>query len=367
MNAVKLIVDISFSWPGLVSLQPDHKEQIVYRFSFDVPNAITNYFSPQPQNKEDILLTFAPPALSPELFKKSLPPQEPELLAVVREALQKNVPELCAEGVGGTYFIRGSDNQKLAVFKPVDEEPGATNDPKKKLKQPLLPPGGGATRELAAYLLDKGFAGVPFTCMVSDLQHESFTGVKKSGSLQQFIANDGESSSMGSSRFLVDDVHRIGVLDLRLFNMDRNGENMLVKKEGSVYRLIPIDHTYILPETLNNAYFDWQYWRQASQPFSDEILTHIANINEEEDSSILRDLGISEKSIETMKISTKLLKRCAANRLTLAQIASIVCSKGSSELSDLERIVEQAGKSDNFNAAFDDLVNEHANQLNKKL
>lgn len=61
----------------------------------------------------------------------------------------------------------------------------------------------------------------------------------KTGSVQKFIRNDGASSSVGSSLFSVLDVHRIGILDIRLFNMDRNGENLLIVRDGGQYRLIP--------------------------------------------------------------------------------------------------------------------------------
>jgi hypothetical protein len=33
---------------------------------------------------------------------------------------------------------------------------------------------------------------------------------------------------MGTSRFSTSDVHRIGILDIRLFNTDRHAGNMLV-------------------------------------------------------------------------------------------------------------------------------------------
>jgi len=214
---------------------------------------------------------------------------------------------LCEEGVGGTYFIKNSSGSYVAVFKPSDEEPGASGNPKDLVQNPLLPPGGGYLREMAAYLLDRDhFSGVPETFLLSKVNHENFsTKTEKTGSLQRFVKNEGVSSDMSSSGFSVDAVHRIGVLDLRIFNMDRNGENLLVQKreDGSV-SLIPIDHTYSLPPItlLDSAFFEWHYWQQAKKPFSQETLNYINSINIENDAHTLRSLGLPESSILTMVV-----------------------------------------------------------------
>jgi len=232
-------------------------------------------------------------------------------------------------GVGGTYFVMDPHLGPIAVFKPVDEEPGSLNNPKKLVHKPLLPPGGGAVREVAAYLFDGNRAGVPETYMMEDFRHERFSNgtIPKSGSIQKFIPNVGDSLSMSSSRFSTEDIHNIGILDLRLLNMDRNGENLLIRKEGDRFRLVPIDHAYILPPTLDNLWFEWLHWRQAKVPFSSEILGFIENLDPESDAKILRNLGIPEECIRNMKISTIFLKKGAAVGLTLFEIASMVCRK----------------------------------------
>jgi hypothetical protein len=90
---------------------------------------------------------------------------------------------------------------------------------------------------------------------------------------------------MGPSRFSVQDVHRIGILDIRLFNTDRHAGNMLVRHprttdsssnlvlkarmpEVSQYELVPIDHGFCLPETLEAPYFEWLHWPQVRWGFS---------------------------------------------------------------------------------------------------
>lgn len=257
-------------------------------------------------------------------------------------------PQLCSEGIGGTYFL-SDDGKRFGVFKPSDEEPGALNNPKKSVEESdlLLPPGKGYLREVAAYLLDGGFAGVPETVLASGLCSSHFSGgssVKKSGSLQVYVDHDCDASSLGSSLFSVHNVHRIGILDIRIFNLDRNGENLLVKKHQDGYELIPIDHTYILPprDHLDSAWFDWQYWKQAKEPFSQYHLDYIASIDIEKDASILRRLGIEEQYIETMKVSTTVLKKGAAAGLTLFQITSLITRKPLTKPSMLEQWVKQS-------------------------
>jgi len=267
----------------------------------------------------------------------------PTLIHDVRQCLEKDSKSVVLSdmGVGGTYFVMDPHLGPIAVFKPIDEEPGSVNNPKKLVHKPLLPPGGGALREVAAYLLDANRAGVPETHMMEDIRHERFSNgtISKSGSIQRFIPNIGDSLSMSSSRFSTEDVHNIGILDLRLLNMDRNGENLLVRKEGDQFRLIPIDHAYILPPTLDNLWFEWLHWRQAKVPFSSEILRFIESLDPETDARTLRNLGIQEECIQNMKISTTFLKMGASVGLTLFEIASMVCRKKNSEESDLEKVV----------------------------
>jgi len=284
-------------------------------------------------------------SLSKSVVQDGVHGSDNELVVLAREGIEQGMIELCSEGVGGTYFIKDERSHIIGVFKPSDEEPGAQNNPKNVLLSPLLPPGSGYKREIAAYLLDKdNHAGVPETCRLSDVTHSTLcyaTGVTfpKSGSIQKFVTNMGNSSSMSPSRFSVNDVHNIGILDLRLFNMDRNDENILVKKEGDHYRLIPIDHTYTLPEKLNNAWFEWLHWPQARKNFSEENMAYIKATDIEGDAAILRSLGIEEKSIRTMKISSLFLKKGAAAGLTLFGIAKKVCRRIPSEESVLEKLV----------------------------
>lgn len=191
---------------------------------------------------------------------------------------QGREPVRSTEGTGGTYFMQeASGNKYIAIFKPIDEEPLAVNNPQG------LPPstngeglkrgtrvGEGAWREVAAYILDHpieghqsfheevGFSGVPPTMMVNCL-HKGFNHPNgfecssenaKTGSLQMFVKNHGSCEDMGPRDFPVDEVHKISVLDIRVANADRHAGNILLYKdpeEGQI-SLIPIDHGYCLPE-----------------------------------------------------------------------------------------------------------------------
>jgi len=254
--------------------------------------------------------------------------------------------ELCKEGVGGTYFIRDEQNDFIAVFKPCDEEPGALLNPKNIIKKPLMPPGGGAIREVAAYLLDKNRAGVPETVFLRNVIHRQLNNgdrmIPKTGSLQRFVPNIGNAGCMGSSIFSVGDVHNIGLLDIRLLNLDRNAENMLITKNGNDFRLVPIDHTYSLPETFGYIYYEWHHWRQAKIPFSQQTLQWISNLNPEADAKILRELGIPEAAITLMKLSTILLKAAASCGFTLFQIASLITRRRMTEPCQFEKFIALA-------------------------
>jgi len=266
----------------------------------------------------------------------------PELFQRARKCIENSGIELCPDGVGGTYFIKDDAGNTIGIFKPNDEEPGAVNNPKQLLDEPLMPPGGGAKREVAAYLLDHGRSGVPETYFLENVKNNAFcSDATKSGSIQKYVKNIGDTTSVGSSLFPVQDVHNIGILDIRLMNMDRNDENMLVAKEDNNYRLIPIDHAYTLPSKLDNVWFDWMYWKQAKEPFNQNTLEYIKNIDIPTDSAILHGLGFEAENIQTMQIATTLLKCGARAGLTLFDIASLVSRKKPTIPSELEKIVAQ--------------------------
>lgn len=263
-----------------------------------------------------------------------------------------------------------SGQSYVAVFKPIDEEPMAANNPRglplsadgEGLKKGTRV-GEGAVREVAAYILDhpregprpkssteKGFAGVPPTVMVKCL-HDGFNNSHKKGkigSLQMFVENSGSCEDMGPTTFPVEDVHRISVLDIRLANADRHAGNILVAhNEKSETFLVPIDHGYCLPESLEDCTFDWLYWPQAKQPYSPDIVAYIRALDAEADIELLKSHGwkLPEECARILRVSTLLLKKGVERGLTAFHIGSMMCRETIKKKSLVEKILEEAQES----------------------
>jgi hypothetical protein len=265
-------------------------------------------------------------------------------------------PQLAPAGTGGSYFLHDVDGEKVAVFKPEDEEPLAINNPKQHRGSSSVGaasseglrrgtrPGEGAAREVAAWVLDHGhFSGVPPTALVSCYVNQPSGGTVKVGSLQQFVASEGDCEERGVSQFPAQEVHKVAILDMRLGNTDRNASNILACKvpgaSGSEWRLVPIDHGYCLPASLEDLSFEWQYWPQAEQPFSEESLAYIAALDAEADISILKAHGVylRPECLRVFRVCTQVLKKGAAAGLTPSQIAGIMCREFTGA-SPLERL-----------------------------
>ena len=102
----------------------------------------------------------------------------------VEEGLRAGLkPTLCSDGTSGSYIMQGvsEENQPaVAVFKPIDEEPFAPNNPRdmqakfgSETCRPGVKSGESTLREAYAYMLDHdNFSGVPPTCLV-EMVHPS--------------------------------------------------------------------------------------------------------------------------------------------------------------------------------------------------
>jgi len=287
-------------------------------------------------------------------------------------------PTLSEVGVGGTYFMKDARNRRIGVFKPHDEEMGCLNNPKgfTPLSESFMDSsrsrgvvgGEAAFRECAAYVLDhEHFSGVPATDLVacnypcfnnSPSLNSPFANVEeniKIGSFQEFKEHDFDAediSPVKAARFPVSEVHKIALLDIRLFNTDRHGGNILVRKLSSPrkpvdsdgdcdtprrreynsdadengihddmqfhmdfesdedessfsltssvssedeelmsFELIPIDHGYTLPHSISgitDSWFEWLNWPQSKIHFSTETKEYIARLDAERDIALLR-------------------------------------------------------------------------------
>eukprot|EP00466_Bigelowiella_natans_P011949 jgi/Bigna1/81320/fgenesh1_pg.79_\ len=230
----------------------------------------------------------------------------------------------------------------------------------------------------------------------------------KVGSVQAYVSNVGSADEYGSSAFDRENVHRIGILDIRLFNMDRHLGNLLVSpckgggdeelgrgggegkeatprnpalaavdmefgdsvststesssvsrsrqhgddkkkakktRKAATMKLVPIDHAYTLPNfrQLSDANFEWLYWRQAREPFSEETKDYVLSLDPFFDASVLIRLGIPEECAITVVITTLFLQRCVSAGMTLSEIGDMIQRQGVGESpSVLENIVSEA-------------------------
>ena len=268
-------------------------------------------------------------------------------------------PQLASGGTGGAYFLRDGDGETCAVFKPADEEPNARNNPRGRnvsvagegLRKGTRV-GEGASREVAAYLLDHdGFAAVPATSLANlcDGASSGGDGEGKLGSLQAFVRADAEAEELGPGLFPVREVHKITQLDIRLANTDRNAGNILVQKRGggeggTGMFLVPIDHGYALPHTLEDVCFEWEFWPQAKIPYDEETKAYIAGLDVERDAALLRSEGIelSPASERVLRVCTVLLQKAAQRGCCPADIAGMMSRPMPNRASDLEKLASRA-------------------------
>lgn len=295
--------------------------------------------------------------------------------ALVRcaEALHDGVEPIMANGgTGGVYFLRDSDaGRPLAVFKPKDEEAGSPLNPhgyegpeNSRGLKPGVPSAHRAAREVAAYLLDRaygGFSSVPMTTLARG-KHRRFAPLNggdvvwKIGAAQAFVDTTETSDNFGPQSYSVGDVHRVGILDVRIANSDRNYGNLLVHVGGeratpsSPYSLVPIDHGCSLPDRLAISRDDavWMAWPQARMPFDEEELAVIASLDGAKDACNLEaQLGLERHGLRLLEVTTLWLQFAAKRRCTLRDVGEalyrINAEAGPSEVEKvIDRCVDSA-------------------------
>jgi len=356
----------------------------------------------------------------------------PKLVRLVDIGLKAGVsPTLADDAMGGTYFLRDSFRSICVVFKPSDEEPSAPNNPRQsrsfmgKYRSAYIGgilPGFGMFRELAAFALDDGFAGVPPTHLAKVRHSSFFTGVKdkdsllshsyKIGSVQSYVRSVGSAVDIGPSLFDIEDIHRIAIMDIRLCNMDRHAGNLLVSHEspyqtwnsnwgadrfcggqntsalcvpegnevllsssapaslgsfslhdfavssrtscihGCVdkkpqYRLIPIDHGFVLPHILHirEVIFAWMEWSGASLPLSVEMKKYIQDLDVAADIQRLRKVvgaAIPKECYLTLRVCTRLLQQGVLAGMNLVEIGALITGDVNSNSTPLLEAVSQA-------------------------
>jgi len=254
-----------------------------------------------------------------------------DLISAVREGLTHYSPELIEEGVNGTYFLRNANGEKIAIFKPHDEEGSSQNNPK-GIDDDYdanygVPQGEGVLREVAAYKLDKDthFSSVPRTTLVT-LRSPGFHGDNMAlGSLQEFISNDGDLWDVGPGMLKSSEIEKIAFLDLRLWNNDRHAGNILREDQ----KLIPIDHGASLPVKWGRQWWEWQNWSAVQQPPSAALRSEAARLNPEEDAKKIAQVGLGPAAQRTVRLAGHLLKYGVAKGIPLGTLASVIVGEKS--------------------------------------
>jgi len=320
---------------------------------------------------------------SEEILLRLVDEDDPDIPDKLRRAVQSALqgiqhgysPELCKEGVGGTYFLFDHRGKKTGVFKPQDEEPFHVNNPKgfrprhetdAGIKHGILV-GEASVRECVAYLLDhNGFAGVPATVLCL-CEHEAFTYNErftprpsrmiqpalstklKLGSFQKYVKHDGDSEDIVPSllsRFPVHEVQKIALLDIRLVNTDRHGGNILWREESSsTISLVPIDHGFTLPANLSEAFFAWLIWPQAMLPFDASCRAYIQSLDVESDIQLLQEKfgrTIDGRHFRILRVTTLLLKLAAPAGLSPGQVGEMMSRDNLEEPCLLEQLCTTA-------------------------
>ena len=249
-------------------------------------------------------------------------------------------PQLTWDGTSGVYLLRDISRNIIGVFKPIDEEAFAPQNPRgyvNKLYSPGFRPGiksgESAFREIAAFLLDyENFSGVPATGLAESL-HPTYKYslndpiLPKKGSFQVFVKNKGSIEDFSINLFSRYEVQKIAVLDLRILNMDRNEANILVNEEN---KLIPIDHSLAMPECIEISEYDlcWMNFPQCKEKTEEKCIEFIRKIEPLRDIMLLKEsMPISDKSLTLLRSSSILLKKGTEAGLTLQQIGSLICRK----------------------------------------
>ncbi|KAG6500600.1 hypothetical protein ZIOFF_040448 [Zingiber officinale] len=114
-------------------------------------------------------------------------------------------------GLGRAYFFWNKSGANIAIVKPTDEEPFAPNNLKRLIGKDLVQPGLKRSCELAR----RGSKSIKAPSTETN-------AASKIASFQKYIPHDFDANDHGTSSFPVTIVHKIGILDVRIFNTDRS-------------------------------------------------------------------------------------------------------------------------------------------------
>lgn len=337
------------------------------------------------------------PAYFSEIGETSFNESDRALIADCEKGLEFNQkPVELQTGVTGAFLMKRFGGGYAAIFKP---EETLTRRSSMYISKPENSARGGilhsdsSVREVAAFILDKNegnFIGVPQTLMVkinskffkfnafntvrgpkisqrslsiqstpsflkeenmslsggvtAESDVEKVTQVWKIGSLQKFINHDLDAFDISASKFSTNQIHKIGVFDVRTLNSDRHEGNLLVKLSqkndfNSDLTLIPIDHGQILPDFNDfniEGNFCWMNMKQSKEKFNEEVKEHIRGLDPfQERKNLVYMLGsrLTLAGLFSLILGTILLKICVLEfDMSLYEVGYILTGQGENEV-----------------------------------
>ena len=289
------------------------------------------------------------------------------LLQEVSAALQKGVnPRLSIKGVSGTYFLRGEDFKRKAVFKPYDEEIGAPHCPSGGPSQgalgirkvrPGLYVGEATHREVAAWLVSKhlDLGVVPHTCYAAfKSPYFYYTSNKlfasssklrsKLGSLQSFREDLRPLSDlfMGElARLPVDPCHRLMILDMIIGNTDRHFNNILTNGK----EVVGIDHGLCLCDDHHGLTWQLKRLPQSKEQLSSSLVELLKNIPVEKILRVLHNQAfIRDECLTRLIERITLLKAGLKYTKQPFQLADLLASSHLTSIKGRSRSLTQAAE-----------------------
>ena len=206
------------------------------------------------------------------------------------------------------------------------------------------------------------------------------------------------SEDYGPTMFSVANVQHIALLDMRLLNLDRHANNLLVTRERlrspstdtrlfreesrssvpsrramSTYIepprrdlvLIPIDHGYSLPVCSTTALPEWcwQSWYQCCMDLEDSVRASIRSFCVEDDISLLRNNlpWIEEDVLNTLRVTTLWLQLAEKAGLSLYQMSSFFFPGEGEMQSGFQQVVEICQRQE-YEQCFDESCGEGSSE-----
>lgn len=183
----------------------------------------------------------------------------------------------------------------------------------------------------------------------------------KKGAFQVYVPNVGDADDFGPGVFDKDQVQRIAVLDIRTVNHDRHGGNILITENkgnnnnngnGTTtqrrYNLVPIDHGYILPDSVHNVPWPvWMDWPCVREPLTPAVKQYVQYLDADRDVRLITTElnGVFRPgALHTLKVATALLQKGVAAGLTLFDIGLLLYARRDDphDRSELDKILSEA-------------------------